>query len=181
MESCPHTIGTKMNSRTLISSLNLSGRSVLRHWRHVSIALSTILIVSSVTSSVTLAQEPSPQEAEIETFFRRLANKSFRPETTFEQLFADGPLNERDEDVKKLIDRFKKLESEYGAYVAAEKVDTKFVGKDLAFHRYLYKAEKYPIVWRFTYYRKPSSETWNVIGVSFDTRLDQLAASLSGG
>ena len=49
----------------------------------------------------------------------------------------------------------------------------KTIGNDLVILRYLYKAERFPVVWHFYYYRPASSGTapkgdWNLIEIRFE-------------
>ena len=72
------------------------------------------------------------------------------------------------------------LKEKYGKYRGSERISAKSIGKDLVLLTYLYKCEHYPIVWRFTFYRKatnaePTASQWIVIAVRFDTDLELLA------
>ena len=72
---------------------------------------------------------------------------------------------------KKLVDAASKLPDQYGAFVAAEQVRRKQVGNDLVLLTYLYKAERYPVVWRFAFYRPRPSDKWTVVSLRFDSKL----------
>ena len=116
-------------------------------------------------------------QTRVEKFFENLNDENIDRERAFNDLLAEGPLRAREE-VKQLIVKIDDFEKAYGQYVESEPVREKQIGKDLVLLRYLYKMEKYPIVWYFTYYRPPSASgeenEWVVIAVRFDTRLELL-------
>ena len=116
-------------------------------------------------------------DARVSTFFENLGDEQVGPEKAFADLLAGGPLK-KSVKVKTLIERSNRLEELYGAFVTAERIAAKEVGKDLVLLKYLHKAERYPVIWYFTYYRPPSTvgdeKEWVIISVRFDTRLDLL-------
>ncbi len=79
----------------------------------------------------------------------------------------------------------------YGDILAWEKHGTKRIGEDIAVVRYILKCENYPMIWTFTFYRKPTttnlvsvttgpkattnSNPWTLIEMRFDSNLDLLA------
>ena len=137
-------------------------------------------LVSLSFAQPAFAQDEIPAEVskQISDFFGDLTSSEVKEDEAFRLLLAGGPLEKRDDDVKKLIDRFAQLENQYGDYLEHERVDSKAIGTDLLILKYLYKAEDYPILWKFTLYRKPSvgnASPWKVITVSFGTRLDSLS------
>ena len=90
-------------------------------------------------------------------------------------ILADGPLAGRTEAIDRLVARFEEIQKDSGKYSMAESILEKRVGTDLILLKFLYKAENYPVVWYFTFYRRPSDKTkWIVISLRFDTRLEQL-------
>lgn len=112
----------------------------------------------------------------IAAFFRNLADRS-GAQRAFKELLARSPLDGT-ENVKAMIDQVDRFEDKYGAFLEIERVHSKFVGKDLVLLTYLYKAEKFPVVWYFTFYRPPRPATddnaWSVISVRFDSNLRML-------
>lgn len=56
----------------------------------------------------------------------------------------------------------------------------KSVGKDVVLLKYLYKCEKFPVVWYVAYYRDftravtASDDRWVVISIRFDTQVEAL-------
>ncbi|MDR2345343.1 MAG: hypothetical protein LBE18_04685 [Planctomycetaceae bacterium] len=82
-------------------------------------------------------------------------------------------------DMKSKLDDVK---TRFGNFKDYEKIDAKPIGKDLVIIRYLLKCETYPVVWTFTFYRRPNPNAaavsqpaqWQTIGLKFDTNLDLL-------
>lgn len=62
----------------------------------------------------------------------------------------------------------------YGPFVGAEHVATRSAGESLVHLRYLYKAQRLPMVWYFTYYRPRSDGEWTLVAVRFDTELEKV-------
>ena len=115
-----------------------------------------------------------------EYFFTDLATQSDQ-KNAFDQLLAGGPLGDpvRSADVQVLVERHNNLAEKYGPSAAApELVSTKRAGESLVTLKYLYKAERFPIVWYFTYYRPRKLprpvDGWFVVSLRFDTRLELL-------
>lgn len=143
----------------------------------VSLFSFSILVLTSATVSAQ-DEEVTKVKTRIDTFFQNVDDEADeKKRKAFADLLARGPLQGHD-NVKKLIDKMETFEGKYGKFVEAEAVHHKQVGKDLVLLKYLYKMEKYPVVWYFTYYRPPSltgdEKDWVVIAVRFDTRLDLL-------
>ena len=83
----------------------------------------------------------------------------------------------------------KKLEDiriQCGNFRNYERHVVKSVGEDLVFVQYLLKCDRQPVIWTFTFYRRPTetgslsttSSPWHVIGLRFDTNLDPLLQTL---
>jgi hypothetical protein len=134
----------------------------------------------------TLAAQDRMQEAvdslteRTDLFFTDLATQSDQ-KSAFDQLLANGPLADpvRNADVQKLVEQHNKLAEKYGPSASSpELVSVKKAGESLVTLKYLYKAEKFPIVWYFTYYRprklNQPDEGWFVVSLRFDTRLELL-------
>ena len=148
--------------------------------------LVTLILAGLVTGLP--AQERTPQQqAEveklqggIEDFFKAFNNPTIGPELAFSTLVGKGPLKGKSEELTGLIDKAVKLEGRYGRYTGHDVASVKTVGSDLVILRYLYKGERFPVVWHFYYYRPgngamPSSKgEWNLIEIRFDTNLDGL-------
>lgn len=133
------------------------------------------------------AQEPDAEAqveidlvaAKIDTFFRQLTDKSEGgPERAVRQIIGSSPLKDRNDDINKLIDQATNLDQRYGAYTGNEQASARAIGKDLIFLRYLYKGERFPVVWYFTFYRSGSNGSltreWRLIGLRFDSKVEGL-------
>ncbi len=100
----------------------------------------------------------------------------------FDELLAGSPLAEQTAAVRTLIDKAKEIPDHYGAYRDSELVSAKRVGKDVVLLKYLYKCEKFPLVWHFGFYRDLARTTangedrWVVISVRFDTQIEGLGS-----
>lgn len=84
------------------------------------------------------------------------------------------------DDMKTKLNDIKK---QFGEFRSFERIDVKSWGEDLVVVKYLLKCDSHPVVWTFTFYRRPSLSSsstspagpWNVVGLHFDTNLDLLA------
>ncbi len=132
---------------------------------------------------VALAQGPDEADPvlvelreKVDLFFRNLVNTDVTPEAAFGELLAGGRLArpENAAAVKALAAQTKEFDKKFGEYVGHESVAAKRVGKDLVLMRHLYKSQDYPVVWYFAFYRTTELDTWVVISVRFDTRIDLL-------
>ena len=134
------------------------------------------------------AQERTPQQqaeveklqAGIEDFFKGFSSPTIGPEQAFTTLVGKGPLKGKNEELAKLVEKAGKLEGNYGRYTGHDAASVKTVGSDLVILRYLFKAERFPVVWHFYYYRAGNGAMpagkgeWNLIEIRFDTNLDGL-------
>lgn len=84
--------------------------------------------------------------------------------------------------LKTLIEQTNQLQSKFGRYRSFEKIDARWIGKDLVVMRYLYKCDDFPVIWHFAFYRPPppadapaGGNAWRVIIVRFDTDLEKAA------
>jgi hypothetical protein len=148
--------------------------------RNVAFALA--LLVAGFAGSVYGQQDLAVDSLTDRTglFFSDLATQVDQ-KSAFDQLLAGGPLADpaRSADVALLVERHSKLGEKYGpAASSPELVSVKKVGESLVTLKYLYKAEKFPIVWYFTFYRPRKlarpEDGWFVVSLRFDTRLELL-------
>jgi hypothetical protein len=148
-------------------------------------ALTLLLLV--LGARIANAQEPQRTvseddlksvKARVDTFFQSLTNPTLGPERAFPELIANGPLKERADDVKKLIDQAQALDQRFGDYSGHDFASSKAVGADLIFLKYLYKGERFPVVFCFTFYRAGPiggfNRDWSLIGLRFDSRIEAL-------
>lgn len=129
--------------------------------------------------SAEVAAEVKILEERVDDFFRSLTTKSLGgPERAVRQIVDNGPLKERNDDISKLIEQALTLDQKYGPYTGHQRVQVKAVGGDLIFLRYLYKGEKFPVVWCFTFYRAAAvsgiSREWTLIALKFDAKVETL-------
>jgi hypothetical protein len=140
------------------------------------------LAIVLIANSVAVAQEDDSRRLadRVKSFFENLANPNLTPTAVFNELLTGSPLiSPQSDKLLPLLDEYKKLEPRYGAFVEASEVDVRRVGNSLIFLTFLYKSERFPVVWRFVYYRPPSDEPdgpdWFVVRLSFDTKIEDLA------
>ncbi len=137
-------------------------------------------------AGIVAAQTPSEAEAaataalskRVEQFFGHLKAPTVDAEDAFSNLLTDSPLAARQEQLIAFVDAYKKLEASHGRFLVAKQVHVKRVGEDLTFLTFLYETERFPIVWRFAFYRPPLESLerpdWFVVRLSFDTKIEQL-------
>lgn len=97
-----------------------------------------------------------------------LANLGKDPAEAFETLLANSALSGTDE-MQRLTTAAEELPTKYGDFLEAERVEARRIGQDLVLLTFLYKAERFPIVWRFAFYRP--RESWAVVSLRFDSKL----------
>lgn len=114
----------------------------------------------------------------VDTFFKRLSDKAIGGDGAVRGLIGNSPLKNRTEEINKLIEQAANLDRNYGVYTGHEEASERAVGKDLIFLRYLYKGERFPVVWHFTFYRPGGNSTlgreWTLIGLRFDSKVEVL-------
>lgn len=151
-------------------------------FRFLTAALLLTWLASGLAAQESVSAE-TEQEIEfvkprVTDFFRALTDKTLGPDRAFFQLIDDGPLKGRTEEIAKLIEQAQTLDSRYGPYTGVELVSSKAVGSDLIFLRYLYKGERFPVVWYFTFYRAASiggvKRQWTLIALRFDAKIEAL-------
>ncbi len=117
-------------------------------------------------------------KARVETFFQSLTNPSLGPERAFPELIGNGPLKDRTDEIKRLIEQAQTLDQRYGDYSGHDFASSKAVGADLVFLKYLYKGERFPVVFCFTFYRAGPiggfDREWSLIALRFDSRIEAL-------
>ncbi|MDR2641292.1 MAG: hypothetical protein LBC74_00695 [Planctomycetaceae bacterium] len=107
--------------------------------------------------------------------------------TAFDTILTTGSLagnsNLIESSISEMKTKLDDIKTRFGGFKEYEKIDAKPIGKDLVIIRYLLKCELYPVVWTFTFYRRPNSNSsvalttaaqWQTIGLRFDTNLDIL-------
>lgn len=153
--------------------------------RAVVLGASVLLVVEGVPSgraqdslSDDMKAEASVLSSRMELFFRQLSDKSIGPERAVREIVGSGPLKDRNEEISKLVDQALLLDQRYGGYTGHEQVSVRAVGSDLMSFRYLFKAERVPVVWYFTFYRTAITNglkrDWSLIALRFDTKVEAL-------
>jgi hypothetical protein len=157
--------------------------------RRPSIPLLTVLLLGAAAGGVAQetgdrvpASEMQELERRVEDFFEQYADAAVGPQKALRDLLAASPLNSRTEARDKLIDQVGKLESLYGKAAEHEVVTRRSFGRDLVLLRCVLKAERFPIVWHFYFYRAPETmpmsllpRQWSLVEIRFDTNLEALA------
>lgn len=145
------------------------------------------LTLYAATAVFAFAQEPTREVSEddlttvksrVDQFFQSLTNRSLGPDRAFPELIGNGPLKDRNDEIAKLIEHALALDQRYGMYTGHELATTKTIGADVIFLRYLYKAERFPVVFCFTFYRPGPvggvQRDWSLIALRFDARIEAL-------
>ncbi|HEV3137291.1 MAG TPA: hypothetical protein VGZ26_05290 [Pirellulales bacterium] len=149
-----------------------------------SLLLFTVLLLSGRAAAADEAVPPGPVVGKLhDKVIRFLDGISNGDEANaFSELLVGSQLLEQDGAVRGLVDKSKDIVKRYGAHRESEQVGAKRIGKDVVLLKYLFKCEKFPVVWYFTYYRdfSRSSATsgddhWVVISVRFDTQVELLS------
>lgn len=122
-------------------------------------------------------------DLKIRTFFETLMKGNSA--TAFEELLRQSHLNSFDgtQASTELRNKVDELQTQFGEILDHEKYDTKRIGTDVVVIRSVLKYERHPVLWTFTFYRKPSvltasitstSNPWVVVEVNFDTDMKRL-------
>jgi hypothetical protein len=147
-----------------------------------SLNLMPLFTVAFCTLPVVLAaQEASDIQTltdKVDGFFKNLQDEGVNTEDAFRELLADGPLVNPDaEQFTDTIEKYEGLQGLYGPFLAAKRIHAKSVDEDVIYLTFLYKTERFPVVWRFVFYRPPTEavdQSWFIVRLSFDTKLEQL-------
>jgi hypothetical protein len=116
----------------------------------------------------------------IKSFFEEII---INPTSTaaFDSILTTGGVGGlMDTSIAEMKTKLDDVKTRFGNFKDYEKIDAKPIGKDLVIIRYLLKCESYPVVWTFTFYRRPNTVSltpaaqWQTIGLRFDTNLDIL-------
>jgi hypothetical protein len=116
----------------------------------------------------------------VDTFFKSFRSTATGPKQALRDFVGGSPLEAREEEMTKLVENAERLKVTYGEVSGHEPVAQKNFGKDLVVLKYLLKAEKFPIVWHFYFYRGGnngmliSGRQWKLIELRFDTDLKAL-------
>ena len=150
----------------------------------IAVGLSALL-AWAFAAGVAPAQPPSDPdvqalEARVSQFLEGVSLGT--TQTAYQELLVGSPLLKQTKEVEALVKKSDQLKDRYGPYREFERIAARRVGKDLILLKYLYKCENFPVVFYFTFYRTPRTDTsteanntWRLIIVRFDTELELLA------
>ena len=142
------------------------------------LALASTMSVVAQEPSTEAQQEIEFLKTRIDAFFRSLTDKTLGPERALRELIANGPLKDRTDDINKLIEQAQTLDQRFGVYTGNELASARVVGSDLIFLRYIYKGDRFPVVWYFTFYRAATiagvKRDWSLISLRFDAKIESL-------
>jgi hypothetical protein len=149
------------------------------------VSFAVVLMISYAVRAQSSYVTPEPYKElddRIKLFFDEiLANPSST--TAFDSILmsglSSGGSSLIDTSISEMKTKLDDIKSRFGSFKEYEKIDAKPIGKDLVIIRYILKCESYPVVWTFTFYRRPTAATlaaaqWQTIGLRFDTNLDIL-------
>ena len=129
---------------------------------------STTLVMFAAAAGSVYAQDDADVKELSDRASTFLAGLGKDATGSFETLLSNSALSGTDE-MERLTAAAKELPSKYGAFIEAERVEARRIGQDLVLLTFLYKAERFPIVWQFAFYRP--KESWAVVSLRFDSKL----------
>jgi hypothetical protein len=119
-------------------------------------------------------------DAQVDRFFDAISTGEAGP--ALETLLAGNNALLRSASLAELQTSTAQIPARFGAYRGHEQVSARRIGQDLVLLKYLYKCERFPVVWHFAYYRTSAADEmgtstlqWTPITVRFDTDLELLA------
>lgn len=142
----------------------------------------TLLVSASLPAVAQERPEVAALDQRVTTFFQALADRTNIREAV-DQLIQGGPL-ERNNNTDNLVQQADQFSARYGRFLESERVAMRSAGEDLILLTYLYKTERFPVVWRVAFYRRPDSNSngeWRVVSLSFDTNYKLLELLLVDG
>lgn len=123
-------------------------------------------------------------EPKIKAFFSALERGASNQ--AFDDLLQGSPLNSPDANtsLRELRTKVDDLQTPCGNILASEKLEIKQIGTSTTLVRYVLMYEHYPVIWTFTFYRKPPSSTvpsttappprWTLVELHFETDMKNL-------
>lgn len=117
----------------------------------------------------------SRQESDVVYFLDAISSGDV--DEAYRALLEGSQIAAGQEAVVQLKEKTQLLGDNYGPFEGIEKIESRPVGQSLAMLTYLYKCRRYPVVWRFTYYRPNQGSAYRLIAVRFDTNLDALVST----
>ncbi|MDR3233418.1 MAG: hypothetical protein LBT46_07130 [Planctomycetaceae bacterium] len=161
-----------MSRRIVILFVLLSGTALLLP------ALRIVPVGAQPTSGETLRD--TEFDAKIRAFFNNLSKSD--TQTALDDLLRQSPLGTPSaaKQISELKTQIDEMNIHFGSILDSEKQDVKHIGEDITVIRYILKCEQYPVIWTFTFYRKPIQplsatpilNPWTLIELHFDTNLN---------
>lgn len=95
----------------------------------------------------------------ITAFFDALRTSRVNSASALNELLRGSPLGapEADGAVDALRSRVDELREQFGTIHTYERLDARRIGTSITIVRFVLMYERYPVVWTFTFYRKPST------------------------
>lgn len=125
-----------------------------------------------------LQTELEQVQKNVDLFFRNFVDKGVGIDRALRDLLVNSPLKDRREAIAALTQQAGQLEKQYGGYLGHERVAFKAYGTDLIVVRYLFKCERYPVVWHFYFYRPSTASLirreWTLVELRIDASLSSL-------
>jgi len=139
-----------------------------------------------VGAQIPPATDPNREDFEprIHTFFNTLSRVG--PGPAFDEFLRGSPLGTpeaitQSTDLRRSVDA---LQTDFGDILAWERLEIRQIGTHIAVARYVLLYEHYPVVWTFTFYRRPpatpsvtappTSVPWVLIELHFDMDMRSL-------
>jgi hypothetical protein len=149
--------------------------------------LSALRFIPADAQTTLIADPASERELDgrIQNFFFALTRRtsSALAELVRRSVFSASGMDSPS--VEQLRTEIDKAKTEFGEIINFERYEVKQVGEDVFVIRYILKYEQHPVMWKFTFYRKPSSPSslivpspstppspWTLIKLHFDTDMD---------
>lgn len=139
-------------------------------------------LVSATNAQETVTPELQTEleqvQKNVDLFFRNFVDKGVGIDRALRDLLVNSPLKDRREAIAALTQQAGQLEKQYGGYLGHERVAFKAYGTDLIVVRYLFKCERYPVVWHFYFYRPSTASLirreWTLVELRIDASLSSL-------
>jgi hypothetical protein len=137
------------------------------------------LIPAGVQAQLTAETNRDEFESRIQVFFNALARGNSAP--AFEELLRQSPLGSPDAGTQatELRNKVDEMQTQFGEILYWEKFETRRINNNVAVVRYILMYDQYPVVWIFTFYRKPSVTSsmpnpWVLVELHLDTNMKSL-------
>ena len=155
------------------------------NYKRLAIIILLLAAIIPVQAKESAGQDKTPDKvvealsARVQLFLEGVS--SGQSQKAYQTLLARSDLLKRPAALKEQVESTDAIETRYGRYRDFEHIASRRVGKDLVLMKYLYKCERFPVVWYFAFYRTPRPKVakvdntdWRVIVVRFDTDLEAL-------